>query len=446
MFQRRNIFPALVPALILFLSVSSGAEEPLSVTLDEAIRTAREGNALLNAARADVQIQEGRFKEARSYFIPNVVLEGNFSRTNNPVYVFMGKLNQNQFTLKDFSLDSLNNPDPLTNYNTRVEMTVPLFTGGKLKAAYQAAKLGVEAAQENSSFAENSVVKAVTEAFYGSLLAKQAAEVMREAVETAKAHRDQVRALHEEGMVLDSDWLRIQVYTADLEQQLSSRETDALVARTWLAYAMGVQGEVLPVGVMQPPSEAIPDLEEAVVAALSQRPDLRAMEIQTLQAEKGVRMARSEYMPQVGLMASYDWNTEKWSQYGENWMVGVQVRFPLYDGGARKGRVMSASAQEIQATQALLNLQQRARVEVKEAWLRAESARRRVEVTSEATDQSRENLRIVELRYKEGLSTITDLLDADTALLSAGLIHTQAVHDVLTALARLRWSMGGGAA
>jgi len=442
MFRRGSAFRTRLILPALFLAAGAGAQEPLSVTLEEAVGRAMEKNALLQAARAEVQAVDGMLGEARSYFIPDVTLSESFSRTNSPVYVFMGKLNQNRFSLMDFDIRRLNDPDPLSNFNTRVEMSVPLFTGGKLKAAYEAAKLGVEAARERSGFAENSVVKAVTEAFYGSLLAGRSVLVTEEALKTAEAHRDQVRALHEQGMALDSDWLRIQVYVADLREQLFSRKADERVARAWLAYAMGLETEVAPSGTLTPPQEALPPLERSLEQALGSRPDLKAMELELMQAGKGVRMARSEYMPQVGLMASYDWNTEEWSRYGENWMVGVQVTLPLFDGGARKGRVLSASAREIQAAQALLDMQQRARVEVRDAWLRAEAARRRVEATTDAAGQSRENLRIVELRYKEGLASITDLLDADTALLAAELTRSKAIHDEITERARLRWALG----
>lgn len=153
-------------------------------------------------------------------------------------------------------------------------------------------------------------------------------------------------------------------------------------------------------------------------------------------------MARADYVPQVGAMAAWEWNTESWSQYGDNWMVGVQVRIPVFDGGGRSGRMRSAKAQEGQAQQALTDLRQKVRVEVKDAWLRSRASAERVAVTTDAAAQAKENLRIVDLRYREGLAPITDLLDADTALLAAELTRAQAIHDQIVALARLSWAMG----
>lgn len=433
-------------AAALWVSVAAADPPARPVTLDQAVSTARERNALLQAARAEVDAKEGQFREARSLFAPDLTLVENASRTDNPVYVFMGKLTQSNFTLQDFMLDSLNNPDPLTNWQTRVELTAPLFTGGKLTGAYRATELGVDRAKAGATHAESSVVRGVTEAFYGSLLAAQAVRVMEGAVETARAHRGQVEAMHGQGLVLDSDLMRIRVFTADTEQQAAARRADAQVARAYLAYAMGEEGEVAPEGALAPPPTPLPALDEAKAQALKARGDLLAASLQTEQAGQGVKMAKADYYPQVGVMAAYEWDTESWSDYGENWMVGLQVRVPLFDGGARSGRLQTAKAQALQAEMALQDARRKAGVEVQEAWLRARAAAERAEVTAGAADQARENQRIVALRYQEGMASIADLLDADTALTVAELSHTQALHDLLVERARLDWATGNGAA
>jgi outer membrane protein TolC len=433
---------ALLVVVLALAPISASAQEARPVSLEEALAAAKANNALLRAARLDVDAMEGQLSEARSYRIPDLDLSTGFLRTTSPTYVFMGKLGQQSFTMMDFAIDGLNRPDPYNNWQSRAEVTAPLFTGGKLAAAYRAAKLGVEAARGTGEFAEASVAKGVTEAFYGSLLALRAAEVTAEAVKTAEAHRDQVAAMRAEGMVLDSDFLRIQVFVADLQQQRASRDADTQVARAYLAYAMGEEGDVEPRGEFQSPGTELPPLLEAQRRAEEQRGDLRAMETQTAQAAEGVKMARADYIPQVGAMAAWEWNTESWSSYGDNWAVGVQVKIPVFDGGGRSGKLRTAKAREGQAQQGLLDLRQRIRVEVKDAWLRSRAAAERVAVTTGAAAQAKESLRIVELRYKEGLAPITDLLDADTALLAAELTRAHAVHDEIVARARLAWAMG----
>jgi outer membrane protein TolC len=431
-------------APVLARALAAAPPEPLRVTLEEAVARAREHNPMLQAARQEVEARRGQLKEATSYFWPDLTLTEAFSRTTNPVYVFMGKLNQERFGMMDFAIPSLNHPAPLNNYQSRAELTVPVFTGGKLTAAYRASRLGVEAASSQSAFAVSSLEKGVTQAFLGSLLAGRAVDVMAETVKTAEAHLQQVEAMHGQGFILDSDLLRIRVFVSDMRQQKAAREADARVALAYLAYAMGYDGEVEPVGDLAREESVAPTLEEAVEAALSGREDLRAAEIQARQAQEGVKMARADYLPQVGAMAAFEQDTETWSGHGDSWMVGVQVRLPLFDGGARSGRLLTARSREFQARQAFLDLQRKVRVEVTESWLRSAAASERVDVTSESEAQARETLRIVELRYKEGMASITDLLDADTALTASALTRAQAVHEQLVQRASLAWAMGKG--
>lgn len=452
--KRRMTMTLALPLAALLLAGPAGwrAEEaavsppspeaPLAVTLEEALERASQNNPMVQAARREVEASLGQKREARSYFLPDVTFTETFSRTDNPVYVFMGKLTQERFGMTDFALPGLNRPAPLNNFQSRAELTLPLFTGGKLAAAYRAAGLGVEAAQSRSAFADSSLRRGVTEAFFGSLLAQRAVSVMDETVKTAEAHLAQVEAMHRQGLVLDSDLLRMRVFVSDMRQQRAARDADARVARAYLAYAMGFEGRVEPKGDFVPPAEPLPSLETAVEAALASRGDLQAASFEARQAELGTRMARSDYFPQVGALAAYEQDTEDFSGHGKNWMVGVQVRLPLFDGGARSGRLLTASSRQFQAQKALEDARNRVRVEVQEALLRAQAAAERVEVTAQSEEQARENQRIVALRYREGLASITDLLDADTALTAASLGRAQAVHDLLVSRARLQWAMG----
>jgi len=207
---------------------------------------------------------------------------------------------------------------------------------------------------------------------------------------------------------------------------------------------MGTDQDVEPSGEIAAVTEPLPALEEVEKSALDRRGDLRAMALQAQQALHGVTMAKADYLPQIGVLASYEQDTQAWSPsaWGDNWLLGVQLRIPIFDGGARAGRVDTARAQELQVQQALLDLQQRARVEARAAWLHARAAAERVTVTTDSEAQAREAQRIVALRYSEGLATITELLDADMALTSASLTRAQAIHDEIVERARLAWATG----
>ncbi|HNQ77151.1 MAG TPA: TolC family protein [Acidobacteriota bacterium] len=432
-----------IMTMILAAATPLAAQETVAVTLDEAVSTALRQNNLLNAARMGVDKAVGMKKEADSYYFPQIDLSLAYSRTDNPVYVFMGKLTQERFSMMDFAIDNLNTPAPLTNYQGKVSLAMPIWTGGKISAAGRAAKLGITAAESMAKEAEEATRSGVTRAFFGALLAEEAVGVYQEAAETALAHEKRITAMHREGLVLDSDLLRMRVYLSEIQQELASRKADLEIAREYLAYAMGVTEKVTPEGDIAsyiPPEKTLEMLSEA---AQANRGELLALEARVKQAGEGVKIKKADYLPQVGLGASLERDYFNRSEYGKNWAVGVEVRIPVFDAGRRGGALMQARSDELQAASALADLRMKVLLEVKESYLKLKADEERIAVTAKALEQARENQRIVSKRYEEGMALVTELLDADILVTSTRLSRAKSYFDALSEKAALAAAVGG---
>ena len=423
-------------------AVTAGPAAPQTYTLEQAVAVARARHPLLGAVRAGIRVGQGDWQEAKGLNRPKGTLYGTYGYTNNPVYAFMAKLNQRQFSAEDFQLDNLNHPDAISDWQGRAEVLWPLLTGGRQPAREAMAYAGLQAARFDAARSEHDIVRAVTEAYYACLLARAVAGVMDDTVHAAQGHADQVAALNREGVTLDSDLLRLKVYLADAEQQRAARRAEADAATAWLAYAMGMDQAVTAVGELAAPERPLDPLEICVHTAFGQRQDLRAADARQRQADAGIRAVEADFMPQAGLAASYQVDTERWSGYGDSWMGGVQVSLPVFDGGRRFGQMESAIGRADQARLLRQDLENRVRAQVKEAWLKARAAQERLVVTGQAEAQSVENQRLVDHQYREDVAGVTDLLDADMALTVARLSRRQATHDLLVERARLHWAVG----
>lgn len=418
-------------------------DEIKSVTIDEAISIAIENNNLLKSAKSQIEKAKGAKIEAFSYHFPKFDLSLSYSRTDNPVYVFMGKLNQEQFSMMDFAIDKLNNPSPLTNYQGKISFSLPIFTGGKIASYNRAADFGIKVAENKYNEAKESLIKGVTQAFYGAILADQSVKVYEEAVETAKAHEKQISLMHKEGLVLDSDLLRIRVYLKDVEQELLSRLADLEIAKSYLAYAMGIDYMVKPQGDITSYTPLEKDLSSLIDIGEKQRGELIAMENLLKQAQEGVKIRKAEYFPQIGLGASYERDYNKNGDFGKNWMVGVGISIPIFDAGQRKGALLSAKADEISAASYLADLRLKTDLEIKEAYLKLKASEDRIKVSEFQLEQAKENQRIVGKRYEEGLALITELLDADITVTATALSRAKAYYDAIIHKAELIKSIGG---
>ena len=145
---RVSYFVLVICFFILFVFSKTGRSEERIFTLSEAVDLALTENPALKAADHFVKATQAKVGQARSGFLPRIDLYENYSRTNNPVYSFSNKLNQEVFSSKDFRLNVLNDPSPVSNFNTQVVLSQPIFDQGKTLVGMKQAKLSREIAEK----------------------------------------------------------------------------------------------------------------------------------------------------------------------------------------------------------------------------------------------------------------------------------------------------------
>ena len=172
------------------------------------------------------------------------------------------------------------------------------------------------------------------------------------------------------------------------------------------------------------------------------RPDLRRLSVQTDIAEAEIDKSRSAHLPSVRLVGNYEFNTERFDEYGENYMVGAVLEFNLFSGRRMQSRVRESKAawNEIRAHRK--QLETGIRVETRKAFLQCRSSWEQIAVAEAAAGQAREALRIVTDRYRNGLATVVDLLNAESALHGASTRRFAAVHGFRVAVLRLKLAAG----
>jgi outer membrane protein TolC len=268
--------------------------------------------------------------------------------------------------------------------------------------------------------------------------------VAREAVRSAEAQVRRIRDLFENGQVVRSDLLAAEVQWADFRQRLIQAEGDARTARAAFLTALGrpdsgpgvhVEGEI--------PRGPFPrgPLEEAVQEAIRVRPDLEALRREVDAATARLQAARGLYLPRLDAFSTYGVSGEDLSRGSSDYTVGLTLSWDLFRPG-RSPAVERARAGLEMARAALREAEDRVRFQVTESWEALQSAEKRLDVAEKAVRQAREALRIVRDRYGEGLTTITELLRAETAHLQARLQALEARYAHVTGYAALLLAQG----
>ncbi len=194
-----------------------------------------------------------------------------------------------------------------------------------------------------------------------------------------------------------------------------------------------------------PGAEALADLARS---ALASRPDRAALALRADAAKAQVQVEEGAHWPQLSASAGYDYSNPNRryfppeAKWRDSWDASVNLSVTLFDGGRISSSVDRARAQARALTAALADLDGRIRVEVVSRALDLSTAEASLDVAETALRSARENRQVSQDRYRDGVGTSTDLLDAENALLQAGLEETQARAGVRLAQAALDRAIG----
>lgn len=411
----------------------TGKAEEKTLTLSQAIDIALSNNPTLHAADNLVEVAKAKMGEARSGLLPQIDFYENFNRTNNPMMVVGDKLNQEVFSAKDFPVNQLNNPAPISNFNTQVVITQPIFDQGKTWVGMSQAKIGSQTVHEEREWLKQEVIFAVVKAYTDTVRAKEDLTLTQETEKMASAHVKLAEDLFQTGQRVKSDFLSAKVRLSEVKEMVIQSQNAFRIAQAALNKAMGVnQEEAFTLEGELGSSQESFDLKSLISEALEKRPDCLAMENEVKNGQQAVRMAKTNYLPAFNLMAQYDLNDRKdvWHATGESWTVGGIFHFNVFDGLNSTYKLQAANAMLMNLENQKEELRNKIELEVREAFHKFEEARERLNVTSEAIFQAEESLRIVEDRYKTGLTTMVEVLDNQVALARAKRNHLYALCDL----------------
>lgn len=325
------------------------------------------------------------------------------------------------------------------------EVSVPIWTSGKLSGAIGAATAGAHGASAVELRSAADLKLSVAESYIAVFRSRHALEVAESNVASLQAHTDDVQAMYDKQAVAQADLLAAQVALANAAQQ-RLRAANALRLATaaynrWLGQPLERTPEL-----EEPSAATVPtssrSLEELSSQALEHRPEIAAIRAQQEGFEQAARSERAQGLPQVVLRAGYNHLDNDILDRQNFASVGVGVQWRLFDSGQLQARTNALNSRARAAQQRLTDLQSFVRLEVETALYNREEAGARLHVTSAAIAQAEENLRVARELYGSGLGTNNQVLDAETLRVVAATNRDDAAFDALIAEFRLQRAVG----
>jgi outer membrane protein TolC len=434
----------LIVAALLLAAGPAPAQQRL--TLAEATAEALAKSDVLRAEDARVSGAAAAVAAARGNLLPTIAFEERFVTTDNPAYDFSLKINQGNFAPADLqgAPGTFNDPGAISDFQTSITLTQPIYSRrANLGVALARAEAG--AVNLDRERRREEVAHQVLQAWLGSQAAEAYRETAIRAEEDAAEHLRLAGVAETAGTGLASDRLRAEVALAEARRMRLTVENDLEIARRGLGLAVGREEALAPAE--SGPALPAPDLE-TLVAGAGRRADLRALEARVSNAHRAAKLAGAARLPELGLTGSLQANDPDtpFGTAGTSYTVGLGVTWRLFDGFRTRSAEAQAEAGARQAESALAALTKVARFRVREAWLRLKESQAGVAIAAGALAAAEEGVRLVRVRYENGLAPLVTLLDAQGALNRARSDAARAHAGVAAALGELLFRAGAGVA
>lgn len=347
-------------------------------------------------------------------------------------------------------------PDIPNNFRGRADASVPLYTGGRTDALIVAATLDRKAADADTRTAEADVTLDVARAYWTLVTARESARVVEQGLVRITAYVSDVKSRVDTGFLPPNELLSAQAQRARQTVALIQARNAAALAQADLCRLVGLDLDtsIVTSSPLLAPQPSVAALTAMPIAALTEqahggRSERDALTIRADSARETGAASAAALKPQIGVAAGFEESrpnariVPRVNEWRSSWEAGVSVTWQLFDGGKSRADRSAAAAQATALERRRDDFDAMLGVELRQRRLDVESGRAALEASAEAVTASTEALRVVEERFKAGVATSTDVLDAQTALLEAELERTRLAATLRLNEARLLRAVGG---
>ncbi len=428
----------MLVAILLMLPAawaSAGENQDAGMlTLADCVERALKSNPGLRSSEMLMRESKERIREARAGFYPSLSISATAGR-----YDYEDTGGATGQTSRE-------------NYQAGIYARYPLFEGFRRIAGSDAAEANFSAEEERYRQNRRDLELEVTNAYYLLLKAERLVGSAEKSSERSKVYLEYAEARFENGLASRSDVLKAMVERSDADLALIRARNGRLVAAGLLNVVMGRSAQEpvrivdnLEAGLFAFPEDSLvwqTGVERLIEAALSNRPDLARMEGLIEAQRAALRMARSDYYPTISLDGNYTYFGEEATDLRGGSYIGLSVSLPLFSGFSRPARTAREGLALRGLEQERASLRHQVGLEVWFAYLNVKEANERILSNETFYENAVENLRIARGEYKEGMGSMLDLLDAETALVTAEVSRIESLADFQISLAELIRAVG----
>lgn len=312
-------------------------------------------------------------------------------------------------------------------YAGALTLTQPLYMGGKIRAYNKITKYAEELAHEQYQTGLQEVILSTDQAYWQVVSLVNKKKLAESYLKLLRKMESDMEKMIAEGVATKADGLSVRVKVNEAEMTLTKVEDGLSLSKMLLCQLCGLDLST-PISLTDEHIEDIPlagnNTAFDMDAVYSTRPEIRSLELGTRIYKQKVNIARAEHLPTVALMGNYIVSNPSVFNGFENkfrgmWNVGVAVQVPIWNWGEGIYKTKAAKAEARIAEYQLSDAKEKIELQVNQSVFKVNEAAKKLTMTQKNMEKANENLRYATLGFEEGVIPALNLLEAQTAWVSA---------------------------
>lgn len=411
------------------------------MTLKECVEAARSGNTMSKNAKNDILMAKEQQKLARSKYYPMLGASAFHIKSSDDLFKYrlldeddVASLNEefeSDFTVEDFTLGFFKNVT-----STGLTLIEPLYTGGRITNYNKLADLQVNARNLQKDVADDQIVM-TTEFLYYKIIELHETDKTLDAMEKElkNIHQDAVN-IYESGIVNKNDVLSVELVLDQLSALRVKTKNGCTLLRRALAKHIGMADEDIDVDTTFDKEIIAP--EQLVINtqdALENRSETRLLDMWVEKSVLERKIAKADMLPvlAVGGSANYSKLSQDWRS---RVMAFVGIQIPLSTLWSERHEYKRKKIEEQKANDFRQDKRELISLQIQDAYDNLESTYKQTQIAQKSINRAEENMRINREYYRNGITTMTVLLDAQRQQQQALTQYNAAVSEYLQAKTR----------
>lgn len=407
------------------------------LTLRQAVQMGIDYSPALAAAREDLVSAQFGKKEAFTNYLPSLGTSYSWQYDDYPRHFKFGS--------------TIIQAGSTHTYQWSTSLTQPIFTGFRITSTYKLAELGVSLSQVQLDLAVLDLILSINESYILYLQAQKSLAVFRQSVRLLQSQLKTSQDFYDVGIIPINDVLKVKVELANAQQEEVTAENSVSVTRAKLNSLLGLPvDQALEVKDILRYRPVDLTYAQARNVARVERPELKAADLRIKQGDESVKRAESGFYPEVNLRGTYSATSDS-PELGDSyyydpseWSVLTTLSWTFWEWGRTKYQVSGQKAQKRRFEALRRDLEDQVDLQVKQAYLFLQESEKNIATSKTSITHAEENYRITMERYREQLTTNTEVLDAQTLLTKARNNYYTSLTTYFLAGANLLRAMGRG--